>query len=288
MIRILIIIYLSLCCYTFSFAQHPDTSKSLLWKISNAEMKKPSYLFGTIHMICPEDYLWTPKMQQSFESADEVCFEMDMDDPMLMMTIARGMMSNNHKELKDYFTTEQYKKIEQYIRDSINMDISMFSQLKPSALQTVFATKIAGCPSPLTYELVLTEEAKKHKKEISGLEEAYEQIELLNNMPTDSIVYGLIDMIDNDSNTKAEFQAMVSVYKNQDINLLLDIIRLSKDMSSIMTMFLDDRNIKWIERMIEKMDQSSVFFAVGAGHLPGQNGIISLLRNAGYRVEAIK
>jgi uncharacterized protein YbaP (TraB family) len=51
--------------------------------------------------------------------------------------------------------------------------------------------------------------------------------------------------------------------------------------------FIDVRNEKWISRMGEKMDQQSVFFAVGAGHLWGEYGLIKLLRAAGYKVEPI-
>jgi uncharacterized protein YbaP (TraB family) len=286
--RVVFILFFVCLAPVFCSAGVADSAKSLLWRISNAEMKRPSYLFGTIHMICPEDYLWTRKMQKSFEAADEICFEMDMDDPQLLLTIAKGMMESNGKELKDYFTAEQFQKIEQFLRDSLNMEPAMFRSMTPPALQTVFASRIVNCSSPLTYEFVMMEEAKNKKKEITGLEEAREQIELLYKMPVDTVINGILEMIENNSDTKAEYQKMVTAYKNQDINLLFEILHESNDIGGVMAMFLDERNEKWIERMIDKMDQQSVFFAVGAGHLPGQNGVINLLRNAGYKVEAIK
>jgi uncharacterized protein YbaP (TraB family) len=55
-----------------------------------------------------------------------------------------------------------------------------------------------------------------------------------------------------------------------------------------MDAFLDERNKKWIERMEERMEQKPVFFAVGAGHLLGENGLIQLLRNSGYTVVPMK
>lgn len=286
--RVVFILFFVFLGPVFCYADIADTANSLLWRISNAEMKRPSYLFGTIHMICPEDYLWTRKMQKSFEAVNEVCFEMDMDDPQLLLTIARGMMESNGKELKDYFTTEQYRKIEQFLRDSLNMEPSMFSSVTPSALQTVFASQMVNCSTPLTYEFVMMEEAKKQKKEITGLEEAKEQIELFYKIPSDSVVNDLLELIENNNNAKAEYQKMVTAYKNQDINLLYEILHGSNDMGGVMAMFLDERNEKWIERMIDKMDQQSIFFAVGAGHLPGKNGVINLLRNAGYKVEPVK
>jgi uncharacterized protein len=286
--RIVFILYLACLVPWLSRAADDDTAKSLLWRISNPEMKHPSYLFGTIHLICPEDYVWTGKMQKSFDAVEEVCFEMDMDDPMLMLTIAKGMINDDGKELNDYFTADEYKKIERFLIDSIGMDVAMFSKMKPSALQSVFVSKIVNCPNPLTYEFVMMEEAKKKKKDITGLEEPKEQIELFLNMPTDSIVRGLIEVVDKNAEAKADYQKMVTAYKNQDIALLHQIIQDSSDLTGTLDRFLDDRNIRWIERMVDKMDQRSIFFAVGAGHLPGQNGVINLLRKAGYTVVPVK
>jgi uncharacterized protein YbaP (TraB family) len=51
---------------------------------------------------------------------------------------------------------------------------------------------------------------------------------------------------------------------------------------------LDDRNEEWIDDMENLMKEEATFFAVGAGHLGGENGVISLLEKAGYKVEAVK
>jgi hypothetical protein len=51
---------------------------------------------------------------------------------------------------------------------------------------------------------------------------------------------------------------------------------------------LDDRNKKWIPKMMEMMKKDKVFFAVGAGHLCGTNGLIALLQEEGYTLKAIK
>src|SRR5689334_20196089 len=93
-------------------------SNSLLWKVSNKEMKKASYLFGTIHLICEEDYLWTNAMKKSLSASEAICFEMDMDDPTLMTQVAMGMLDQSGKQLKDYFTEEQYTRLAKFVEDS--------------------------------------------------------------------------------------------------------------------------------------------------------------------------
>ncbi len=132
----IIVFTLLLACSTDSFAQ--SSSKSLLWKVSRADLQKPSYLFGTIHIICKEDYIWTKAMQKSLDASDKVCFEMDLDDPNLVMTIATGMIDNSGKQLKDYFTPEQYAKLEAYISDNQQIRMERIKNLSTLELCRLF------------------------------------------------------------------------------------------------------------------------------------------------------
>lgn len=265
------------------------SNKSLLWRISGKQMNKPSYLFGTIHLICKDDYIWTSKMEESLQNSDEVCFEMDMDDPSVMMQVAVSMMDKSGKKLSDYFTPKQYALVTKYLKDSLNIDISMFEQMKPIALESFFSLKEATCTNPVSYEETLMAEAKKANKEIVGLEEPQEQIALLDKIPTDSIVKELMDDIKGLNKTDdEEYKKLITAYKNQDLPALYNLIQKSKNAGNDLDAFLDERNRKWIDRMIDKMEQKSVFFAVGAGHLWGPNGVINLLRKNGYTVVPVK
>lgn len=251
-------------------------------------MKKPSYLFGTMHMICKDDYVWTPAMKKSLGESDEVCFEMDLDKSSLLMEVAAGMINTDGKELSGYFSDADYKKLEKFLADSFSMNISMFNQMKPAALDAVFAIKLMDCPVPTSYENTIMEDAKTQGKNIVGLEEASEQLALFDSMPVDSVIKDLMKMVNSYGKEKTAYNKMLQAYKKQDLPALYDMIQSSKELGDNMGAFLDERNEKWIERMIEKMDQNSVFFAVGAGHLWGDKGLINLLRNANYTVEAVK
>jgi uncharacterized protein len=286
MIKRYMLIFIALLLVNTGLAQRDE--QSLLWKISSKEMKKPSYLFGTIHLICPEDYIWSPKMDESLQKTDEVCFEMDMDDPNLMMIIAQGLMETSGKKLSDYFTPGQYDSLSRYFRTKLGMDIAMFEQMKPQALQTLMISGFTSCEQPIAYESTIMEAAQKTKKNITGLEEPQEQLALLDLLMTDTIAKDIMNMIDENPDEKEEYYKMVLAYKNQDLKSLHNIIETSKSVGMEMGELIDARNARWIGRMIGKMDQGPVFFAVGAGHLPGDNGIINLLRKEGYEVEAIK
>jgi uncharacterized protein YbaP (TraB family) len=205
-----------------------------------------------------------------------------------MMEVATGMIDNSGSSLKDYFTEEDYVLVSRFLEDSLGMNILMFQQMKPAALQSIFATKVVNCSEPVSYEANILEDAKKLKLAISGLEEAKEQLQLFDSMPADSVVKDLVTMVKDYSGERKEYQKMLMAYKKQDLPLLNYIIQQSRTKGSNMDAFLDERNKKWIERMEERMEQQPVFFAVGAGHLLGENGLIQLLRTNGYTIEPVK
>jgi hypothetical protein len=272
----------------FSVSAFAQNTKSLLWSVSGKGMKEPSYLFGTIHLICPQDYVWTDAMKQSLNKSKEVCFEMDMDDPNIMLQIASGMIDHSGKKLKDYFSPADYEKLEKYVKDSLGMSIELFQQMKPVALQTIFSTQSSDCSNPVSYENNIMETAKTANKEITGLETVSEQLDLFDNLPVDSVIKDIVDLLNGKNTDKGDFKKLTTAYKNQDLPALGKLIKESGATDKDIDGFLDVRNEKWIPRMIEKMDKTSVFFAVGAGHLYGDNGLISLLKKEGYTVTPIK
>lgn len=286
----LICLPLLLLLQLHAYAQPGTTAaeKTLLWKISSKEMKQPSYLFGTIHLICHDDYVWTPAMKRSLDACKEVCFEMDLDEPSLMMEVATGMMDKNGKTLKEYFSEADYAKLEKYVHDSLGMDLEVFQPMKPIALLTLFSTKGASCDTPESYEANIMQEAQKTNKNITGLESVSEQLDLFDNLPVDSVIKDIMEAVNGIEEDPHSFEALIKAYKKQDLPALHKLIQESGKKDIDLSGFLDMRNEKWVPRMIEKMDTNAVFFAVGAGHLPGEMGIISLLRKAGYTVTPVK
>jgi uncharacterized protein len=227
-------------------------------------------------------------MKKSLGNCKEVCFEMDMDDPEVMRSAQAGMMSGGDKPLKDYFTPPDYAKVAAFAKDSLGMDLTMLQQMKPAVVQTLFATKAISCTIPVSYEANIMEEARRRHMEVTGLEAAQEQLDVLNSMSDDTVVKSIVQMTDSFTEYRSAYEKMLAAYKSQDLPGLYSQVQESKELGEDMGAFLDDRNIKWIPRMRKRMTKNAVFFAVGAGHLWGDKGVIALLRKAGYTVEAIK
>lgn len=290
MIRPLITLLLVLLICAGAYAQPStrDTSNSLLWRISDRHQAKPSYLFGTMHLICSGDFIWTEAMKRALAESDKVCFEMNLNDPTLMTEITTGLMNTNGKKLEDYFTPEQYSIVKRYLKDSLGMDISIFQHMKPIVLESIFASNGTGCPNPVSYEDSIMKTALRDKKEIMGLEDTKESLALMDRIPTDTVIKELVDEIQNNDKSDSDMRELTNAYKNQDLQTLYTLITTTKGMDDDMGIFLDERNLKWIPRIADKMGSASVFFAVGAGHLWGEKGVITLLRKQGFNVEPIR
>ncbi len=224
-------------------------------------------------------------MDNSLKACNQVCFEMDLDNHETMISAAEGLMDTSGKTLEDYFSADQYRLLKKFVKDTLGMDINLFRQMKPIALESLIEMQSTDCKDATSYEESIMKKALAQKKEITGLEEPADQINLLQSLPADSVAAELMDAVNNFAKSRAEYRQLMDAYKRQDINKLYHLMVVSGGMGDHLDAFLDDRNRKWISKMVQKMSTDAFFFAVGAGHLPGKNGVISLLRKAGYSVE---
>jgi uncharacterized protein YbaP (TraB family) len=276
----------------FQCSQSFGLEKSLLWRITSPGNPTASYLFGTVHVICEEDYIWTDAMQRRFDSSKAICFEMNLDDPGLMTEAAMKLIDFTGKTLHDYVRSESdYQILRSFIKDSLKQDLTYAESLKPIGLYFLYTTLSIQAPckgNTSSYEVTLLQQAKDAKKKIEGLETLQDQLTAIEAIPTDSILQTLIRAAKGARESMEETAQMIAAYKKQDLGKMQEMMSSSKEagMSDQQTMdkLLHDRNRKWMTPMQQLMNTQSTFFAVGAGHLPG---LIKLLRDSGFRVEPI-
>ena len=263
-----------------------DTQNALLWEISGGQLKEPSYLYGTIHMICPDDFLMRDMMKAKFESAKNLFLEIDMDDPsMNMKALQLSMMKQG--SLKELMSGEEYAELEKFMKDSIGMPLGVFNKMKPFTLMSIMYTKILPCKGMESYEQRFVEMAKSQKKEVNGLEKIEDQFAVFDNIPDSVEIDMILEMARKFGEQKTEFTKMVDAYKAKDLIAMQKMISSSPDMAGFEDILLVNRNKNWIPVMEKNMLRESTFFAVGAGHLPGTDGVIELLRKAGYKVTPV-
>jgi uncharacterized protein YbaP (TraB family) len=141
---------------------------ALLWQVSGKGLTTPSYVYGTIHMICKEDFQFSNTLKEKFRDAKEVYLEIDMDDPGMMMKMASMSIMKGHS-LKDLMNDADYAFLSSYVKDSLGMPMMLFNRLKPITLMSLLYTKVLPCSNSESYEQTMMTMAKQQKKDIKGL-----------------------------------------------------------------------------------------------------------------------
>jgi uncharacterized protein YbaP (TraB family) len=165
----------------------------------------------------------------------------------------------------------------------------MFGSAKPMLYMSVALMKTAGCAIPKSYEDYFAKQAKEIKLEIYGLETIEEQMELMDKVPVEQQIAWLMDLVTEATKENDTYQQMLTLYKNQDIESLTKMIGEEMvGMKGLKEEMLVNRNKKWIP-LIEKISlEKPTFFAVGAGHLGGEQGVLKFLQLKGYSVKRVE
>lgn len=272
-------------------AKKGDDAHGMLYKITGKNLKKPSYIFGTIHFICPNDMFPKEKLTAAIDETDQLIMELDMDDPSEMKMMETNILFTNGKTIKDFLSPEQYAKVDEMTKSVINVPIESLKTLRPIMLQTflMVSSKSLGCNPPSSYEKTFKEIAAEKKKLIIGLETAQSQFDALDKTPMEEQAKKLYEMALDPNKSFADIKRLVEVYKTQDSDALY--IEMNKQMSkdkTLQTTLLDERNVNWIPKLEKEMKERASFIAVGGGHLGGKKGVINLLKAKGYKIAAVK
>lgn len=282
----LISVIFSSLYFTKIYAQ--QESKSLLYEISGNGLTQPSYLYGTIHIICKDDFVMTEATKKKFSEAQQVYLELDMDDPKMMPEMMKSMYMTDGSTIKNLLSEVDYQKVSQFFKDSLKTNIGAMDKMKPFVLSSMTYPKILACPTQ-SYEETFVKMAKEEHKEILGLETVQDQFGALDKMGMKKQAdMMLVKMIENWNDGKQTLKQMITDYKNQDVEALLEGMTKSKTAdANFQEDLLVVRNQNWIPKIQQITKEKPTFFAVGAGHLGGKKGVIALLKQAGFTVKAV-
>lgn len=282
--------------FTLSGLAQKNTSglntNTLLWKVSGHGLEKPSYIFGTMHMICANDIELSDSLQNAIKNSDEVYLELDMDDMMQMMMAMTKMTMKGDTSLSDLLAADDYKKVKEYFQESSSLiPFSMMEKYKPLLIQAMIMEKAAACDNMIVIEQLVMEGAKQNRKEIKGLETFDYQLGIFDKIPYKLQAQQLVKLVDETKagkNSDGDMKILTDAYRNQQLNKMDELTKDDPGIGGFTDILLYDRNIKWAKKLQDLMSKNSLVIAVGAGHLPGKKGVLNLLKEAGYNVEPVK
>ncbi len=276
--------------------EFPMEDRALLWKIEGNDIKKKSYLFGTIHLIDKEEFFFPKKLQKIVSKSEVLTMEIaGIPDPMEAFKLS--MLDEG--SFFDFFTEDQTDSILVWVEEHTTLSSSGFKmmagKMRPFVVAQLLPELDKDNPNPgmenkKSYEMELETIATNKGLEIEGLETVAEQMGIFDLLTNEQQVAMVMEIIRNGSSSSDEelAQTMELYFKGDIDGLYQMIVGDSELMDSMNDVLLDNRNKRWIP-MIEKMiTEKSTFIAVGAGHLGGPNGVIRLLEAQGYTLIPIE
>ncbi len=259
---------------------------ALLWKVSKDNLE-PSYLFGTIHVSDPK-IVNLPQAVSSTLNASDIFVMEAIPELEETLKLTQMMFFDDGRTLKDYIDDVLFNKTAEILKNyQLTVEAVMF--MKPWAAFLVMNYPV-NQGMPLDLELLTT--AQQNGAEIYGLESLSEQGDIFSTMELETQVQLLLDTVCNYEVVSSEFELMKSLYLARDLNGL--IVNSNKYSLSQETIYKDlvkrlltDRNYIMADRMQTVLEKGNAFIAIGAMHLPGDEGVLSLLDKQGYQITSI-
>ena len=278
----------------------------LLWEISGNGLEKPSYVFGT-HHVAPASMLDSiPGFNQAITSCDAVYGEVEKEGLVGAETQQKMLAMITAPADSTLSTVLDAKTIAAI--DSIFKDFSggmagaaQLEPMKPAFVETQLALiatlKLFPNFNPTEQiDISIQTRATQLGKPTGGFESADFQLDLLSGASISQQARDLTKTVTNFHKTQQSSLTLADSYKHQDLNALYSAMMKELDeedyspeeKNARFEKIFTSRNKNWVEKLITLMPQQSILVVVGSGHLPGDDGLLDLLKRKGYTVEPMK
>lgn len=286
---LLFIVFLGIFGADNVLAQKSPVENSVFWEVHGKDLKHPSYLFGTFHLMGSRYVDSLTHVINKFKTSKTVVGELLLDSTMTMKMMAAARLDGT--TLDKLLNTEQYQQTAQWLKELSGYDLQMFNSMNPMTIQIFLMTMLQQKYYPMNMaqdtpmDMYFQNEAKSVGKKLIGLETFEVQVNaLFAQFTPQRQAEMLVDFVKDKEKARSELVTMNQYYRLGDLSKLQSLLSDQSYSESEAKVMLDDRNKKWMDQLPGLMKEQQTFVAVGALHLAGENGLVSLLRNAGYTV----
>jgi uncharacterized protein len=260
----------------------------LLWEIGSPD-SSTSYLFGTIHSEDPGVIGLDPAVERAFTGSRQVILEVNLDTE-ATVSGAAAMFMTDGRRLSEIVGKALFEQTATALQSRGIPDV-VAEHMKPWAAATALSMPVPE--TGMVLDMVLFQRARQAGKPLHGLETIAEQLDVFEGLPLDDQVALLRDAVEQFAGIDAMQAELLVAYKRQDLAAMLAINEAAlatgdqRLAGEFERRLIVDRNHRMAERMEPYLQQGGAFVAVGALHLPGEQGLVSLLRQRGYSVRAV-
>ena len=269
-----------------------ETGKPALWVVRDAD--STIYLFGTVHLLRPETVWNSPVVDQAFDSADQIWFEIENpDDQAAAFPLVQRYGIDLETPLSSRLNAEEQAQLNT-AAEAMGLNGPAFEPMRPwlAALTLSLAplTK-AGYDPESGVELVFRARALQAGKPISGLETIEEQLQVLSGMSEDGQMAFLRSVLSDYENATVELDRLVDAWAVGDVETVeeIGVTQMQAEDQEFYQALLVKRNANWAGQIDTMMDgEGVIFIAVGAAHLAGDDSVQVLLEQRGFTVERVQ
>ncbi len=213
------------------------------------------------------------------EQADIFYAEMDLDE-------AADAVALPTYNIRSYVSEKKIEKVRHQLLKSFHIDIDRFSHLHPLMLLSAVSSSIMQSDHAISLDEHLWHYAGALNKPLRGLESYQEQMHILQQIDPQSIYNQLLKLAQNPAPIRQQTDKSLDLYLKGEIHHLYMLSKQS--MQQMRKLVIYQRNKK-MSSVITQLDTSlSYFIAVGAGHLSGSYGILTLLKKSGWVCKPIR
>lgn len=272
-------------------AQKKTTAKypSLLWEITGNGLTKPSYLFGTMHVSNKMAFHLSDSFYLALKSVDAVALELNPDTwqgEMVSMNNIKENYADFIRAPRGNYLTENSFRIDKY-EDDLKAAMSSEPTIVNSLLYRSYKAK-EDFEEDTFLDLYIYQSGKKLGKRATGVENYFETEKIVMEAYADMAKEKKRKKIDIDESRYDIFEKTQDAYRRGDLDLMDSLDRMMDRSDAFTEKFLFKRNEIQASSMDTIMKKNSLFVGVGAAHLPGQRGVIELLRKMGYTLRPIQ
>lgn len=276
--RILLIFIITFIINT----QNSWSQTELLWEITIENSTNKSYLFGTIHSGDSRLFPLDSMIYKSLLNSEVLALELDPSNMKNIKMLKKMLLKD--QTLEGLYSKKNYKILKDFLNDSLNIAPLMVNNMQPIFIeQLIDQSFIKNEHDPI--DIHLHKNALINNISIVGLETIDEQMNTLLSIETSSQAKNLITKVKefNRQELLNDMDSLIAAYIKKDIELYLnkELEKTKKDNEEFLENFIYSRNKTMSERAVRIINENKTFIAVGAAHLYGENGMISLLKKEG-------
>ncbi|MBC7486881.1 MAG: TraB/GumN family protein [Cytophagaceae bacterium] len=276
--------------FTFLFSHTTQAQKQrdhygLLWKISGNGLSKPSYLFGTMHLSDKRVFDLSDSVIAKIQECEGFALEVAPDS--IVQFIAAFMLNATEDTITQDFrkdlTASEYATLKQKLLEETTLDLDQIKDKSPEQIARLLNSPTLTKNDKATFlDGYLYRIALGEKKLMHGLEKVSDQT----HESKSKYKKGIEDLkeIIHAPEYKSFIDQLIQVYSEGDIYKINDIVA-ARDTPHLDV--LHKRNQNMADRIQEISAKQTVFYAVGAAHLAGDQGIISLLKKKGFTLTLV-